>query len=263
MSLQRKQVQRSTVRYGRDAAAPPALEAAVAGSGRPGLLSRLRAAVTDPESLRSWSVVANDGIIATAGILEGFAGAGASHATLVTAATSATVAGMLSAGGSEWAEAAAEREAHLTAAEEEQADLARQPEVELAELVAYYETKGLAPDLAREVAGQLMECDALDAQLESEHGILEVKSRGEVVRAGVGSAIAYALGAAVPLVITLTVRATAEAWAIFAAVLVSLTLTSIVGARTGRMNLRRTLTRTLAVGIWTMGVSYLVGKLIF
>jgi VIT1/CCC1 family predicted Fe2+/Mn2+ transporter len=233
------------------------------GDGRPSWLGRLRAAVTDPNSLRPWSVVANDGIIATAGILEGFAGAGASHATLVTAATSATIAGMLSAGGSEWAEAAAEREAHLTAVEEETADRARQPDVELAELVAYYEAKGLRAELAHEVAGELMAHDALDAQLESEHGILEVKSRADVVRAGVGSVVAYALGAAIPLLITLTAPVRAEAWTILVAVLVSLTVTSIVGARTGRMNLRRTLTRTLVVGIWTMGISYLVGKLLF
>ena len=233
------------------------------GGGRPSWLAKVRAAVTDPNSLRPWSVVANDGIIATAGILEGFAGAGASHATLVTAATSATIAGMLSAGGSEWAEAAAEREAHLTAAEEETADRARQPDVELAELVAYYEAKGLGPKLAREVAGELMARDALDAQLESEHGILEVKSRSDVVRAGVGSVIAYALGAAIPLVITLSVPVGVETWAILVAVLVSLTVTSIVGARTGRMNLRRTLTRTFVVGIWTLSVSYLVGKLVF
>jgi len=235
----------------------------ITDGGRPSWLARLRAAVTDPNSLRPRSVVANDGIIATAGILEGFAGAGASHATLVTAATSATIAGMLSAGGSEWAEAAAEREAHLTAVEEETADRARQPDVELAELVAYYEAKGLGSELAREVAGELMARDALDAQLESEHGILEVKSRSDVVRAGVGSVIAYALGAAIPLLITLTAPVTAEAWTILVAVLVSLTVTSIVGARTGHMNLRRTLTRTLVVGIWTMGVSYLVGKLLF
>src|SRR5262252_1578583 len=231
--------------------------------GRPSWFARLRAAVTDPNSLRPWSVVANDGIIATAGILEGFAGAGASHATLVTAATSATIAGMLSAGGSEWAEAAAEREAHLTAIEEETADRARQPDVELGELVAYYEAKGLGPELAREVAGELMARDALDAQLESEHGILEVKPRADVVRAGVGSAVAYALGAAIPLVITVTVPVTLEAWAIIVAALVSLTVTSIVGAHTGHMNLRRTLTRTLVVGMVTLGVSYLVGKLLF
>lgn len=224
-----------------------------------GRFARVRAVMTDPDSLRSWSVIANDGIIATAGILEGFAGAGASHATLVTAATSATIAGIVSVGGSEWAEAAAEREAQLSAAAEEAADLARQPDVELAELIAYYEAKGLGPELAREVAGKLMSRDALGAQLESEHGILDVKSRGDVVQAGIGAAVAYGLGAFIPLVITLSAPLNAEPWLIAVAALVSLTVTSIVGARTGHMNFQRTLT----VGFLALGVSYLVGNLVF
>ena len=70
-------------------------------------LGWVRAALADREALRNWTLVANDGIIATAGILEGFAGAGASDRTLVTAATTATIAGMLAVGGAEWAEAAA------------------------------------------------------------------------------------------------------------------------------------------------------------
>src|SRR5215467_673717 len=110
---------------------------------RPAPLGWLRAAVTDPESLRSWTLVANDGIIATAGILEGFAGAGASSRTLITAGTTATIAGMLSIGGVEWAEAAAERDAQLKAAEEETIEIAVQPDVAHAEVVAYYEAKGL------------------------------------------------------------------------------------------------------------------------
>jgi hypothetical protein len=65
--------------------------------------------LTDEASLRSWTAVANDGIIATAGILEGFAGAGASDRALLIAATVATIAGMLAAGGAKWAEVDAER----------------------------------------------------------------------------------------------------------------------------------------------------------
>ena len=72
--------------------------------------------LTDEASLRSWTAVANDGIIATAGILEGFAGAGATDRALLIAATVATIAGMLAAGGAKWAEVDAEREAHLKAA---------------------------------------------------------------------------------------------------------------------------------------------------
>jgi vacuolar iron transporter family protein len=232
-------------------------------AARSGPLGWLRGAVADRESLRSWTQVANDGIIATAGILEGFAGAGASNRTLITAATTATIVGMLSVGGAEWAEAAAEREAQLAAADEETADIARQPDVEHAELVAYYEAKGLTTPLAREVADQLMASDAVDAQLESEHGILEILSRGETVRAGVGSALAYLMGAAIPLIITVVVPVAAESSLILAAVVVSLVVTSIIGARTGHMKLSRALARALTVGLGTMAISYLAGSLIF
>ncbi|WP_017936334.1 VIT1/CCC1 transporter family protein [Nocardioides sp. Iso805N] len=230
---------------------------------RPGLLPRLRSAVSDRESLRLWRVVANDGIIATAGILEGFAGAGAGDHALLIAATAATIAGMLVAGGSEWMEAADEREAELTTAEEEAAQLARDPEAEWAELVAHYEARGLTSELARAVADQLMAHDPLAAQLDVEHGIRELTSTRDTVRTGVGSAIAYGLGAAIPLLITLLVPYNVEKWAIAAAVAISLTLTSIIGARTGRMNLGPTLLRTLTVGAATMLVSYAVGQLVF
>jgi vacuolar iron transporter family protein len=87
-------------------------------------------------------------------------------------------------------------------------------------------------------------------------------SRADVVRAGVGSAVAYAVGAASPLVITFTVPVRVETWAVLVAVLVSLTVTSIVGAHTGRMNVARTLVRRLVVGVGTLAVSYVVGRLV-
>jgi vacuolar iron transporter family protein len=231
-------------------------------AARPAPLGRLWAAVADRGSMRSWTQVANDGIIATAGILEGFAGAGAGNRTLITAGTTATIAGMLSVGGAEWAEAAAERDAQLTAAEEEAAEIGRQPHAEHAEVVAYYEAKGVTPQLACEVADQLMARDPVDAQLESEHGILEVMSSAEPVRAGIGSAIAYLLGAAIPLGVTLAVPVTVESWVILGAVIVSLIVTSGIGSRTGRTTLSRTLVRTLTIGLGTLAVSYLVGKLV-
>jgi VIT1/CCC1 family predicted Fe2+/Mn2+ transporter len=170
---------------------------------------------------------------------------------------------MLSVGGAEWAEAAAERDGQLMAAKEEAAEIARQPDVEHAEVVAYYEAKGLTPQLAREVADQLMASDAVDAQLESEHGILDIMSRAEPVRVGIGSAIAYLLGASIPLIVTVLVPVAVESRLILAAVLVSLIVTSIIGARTGHMRLPRALARALTVGLGTMAVSYLAGSLIF
>jgi VIT1/CCC1 family predicted Fe2+/Mn2+ transporter len=105
--------------------------------------------------------------------------------------------------------------------------------------------------------------DAVDAQLESEHGILEIMSPAETVRAGVGSAIAYLLGAAIPLIITVVVPVAAESSLILAAVIVSLAVTSTIGARSGHMKVSRALFRALTVGLGTMAVSYVVGSLIF
>jgi VIT1/CCC1 family predicted Fe2+/Mn2+ transporter len=217
-------------------------------AGRPAVFTRLRTSLSDPESQRQWRVIANDGIIATAGILEGFAGAGASHSSLLIAATVATIAGMLAVGGAEWTEAASERDAQLTTVADEAAELALDPEAERAELVAHYEAQGLTPELAREVAQQMMAHDPLAAQLDSEHGIREMMSTFDTVRTGVGSALAYGIGAAIPLLITLLVPYRIEKWAIAASVMVALIVTSVVGARTGQTSVRHTLLRTLAVG---------------
>ena len=230
---------------------------------KPAGRASIRGLLTDEANLRSWTAVANDGIIATAGILEGFAGAGATDEELLVVATVATIAGMLAAGGAKWAEVAAEREAQLQAAADESASLAARPEDELAELVDYYVAKGLTPDLAQTVAEQLTAHDALAAQLESEHGILEEITHTGAIVAGVGASIAYLLGAAIPLLITLFAPVAIEAWAIVAAVCVSLVVTSIVGARTGNMHVGRTVARTLAVGLGTIAISYALGQLIF
>ena len=228
-----------------------------------GRLGRIREAVTDPESLRQWTGVANDAIIATAGILEVFAGAGADEHAMIVAATVATVAGMLAAGGAQFAEVEAEREAQLVATAAEAASIALSPEAELEDLVVYYEAKGLSSGLARQVAAELMAHDALAAQLESDHGIVDVLSISDSVLAGVGGAVAYALGAAIPLAITIFVPAAIESWLIALAVVVSLSVTSIIGARTGHMHVGRTVARTLALGLGTLAVSYAVGSFVF
>lgn len=227
------------------------------------LFIRFRAAVTDAGSLRSWTVDANDGIIATAGLLEGFAGAGASEATLLTAAIVATIAGGISLGGAKWSEEAAERDAQLTLAREEAERLELNPEDEIAELAGYYEHKGLTPALAQQVAEQLTAADALGAQLDTEYGIREVMSRGAPSWTGVTASAAFMLGSLIPLLITILVPVNVEAWAILVAVIVSLVLTSIVSTRSGRTSAWRTIARSLTVGVGTLGVSYLVGVLIF
>jgi VIT1/CCC1 family predicted Fe2+/Mn2+ transporter len=211
----------------------------------------------------SWAIDANDGIIATAGLLQGFAGAGAGDRLLLFTSIAAMLAGGLSAGGAKWAEVAAEREGELELAAEEQAEIDRDPAGELAELAGYWESRGLTPDLAHEVAQQLMARDALSAQLDAEHGIEEITERSAPWWQGLETAVAFMIGAAIPVIITFLAPVAIETWAIIAAVVVSLALTSLVAAGVGRLSAVRMLIRSLVVGLGTMGVSYLAGVLFF
>lgn len=231
--------------------------------GRSALVRDLGEFVQDPQSRRSWSLAAQDGCISTAGLLLGFAGAGVSQGTLVVAGTAAIVAGMLTAGGAKWAEAAAERDAQLQALAAERREVRTQRDVERAELADYYEDKGLSPSLAARVARQLMVRSPLRAGLEAEHGVTRLLSPAVAACAGASSALAYAAGAIFPFLIAYYLPVDIEVWVIALAVVITLTLTSVIGARAGRMDPRRSLMRALAVGAVTIVISYLVGQIAF
>ena len=224
---------------------------------------RLRAAMTDASSFRSWMIDANDGIIATASLLQGFAGAGASDRLLLLAATAATIAGGLSAGGAKWAEVAAEREADQRLVREEAAELEADLHGEIDELTAHWQAKGLSPETARTVAEELTAHDALAAQLDAEFGIEELLAPAAPIWSGFATAIAFMVGASIPLLITWLVPVQVEDTVIVIAVIVSLTVTSIIAARAGHVVLRKVLVRSLVVGIGTMAVSYLAGLALF
>ena len=172
----------------------------------------------DASAHRSWTIDANDGIIATAGLLFGFAGAGASNRVLLFTATAATIAGGLSVGGASWAEQAAERDAQLLYAKQESDDLAADPDGELEELARHWEERGLSPETAKEVARQLSEHDALAAQLEWEYSFAEPVPATFPIWFGVGAGLAYVVGALVPLLITYFAPVDVEPWAILGAV---------------------------------------------
>jgi VIT1/CCC1 family predicted Fe2+/Mn2+ transporter len=207
-------------------------------------------------------VEANDGVIATAGLLFGFAGAGASNRLLLFTAAAATIAGGLSVGGASWAEQAAERDSQLVHVAQERAALAADPEGELEELIRYWEGRGLRPETAAEVARQLTDHDALAAQLEWEYEFRAPMSASFPLAFAAGAGLSYMAGASVPLLITHFAPVAVEPPAILAAVVVALVLSALVAARTGQMTTRRMLARTLVVGALTMVVSYLAGELL-
>ena len=136
------------------------------GSGRRRVFARL-----DRQAVRAHLVDVNDGVIATAGVVEGLLAAGASVTTIVVAALGAMIGGGMALGGMKYSEAADERDAEIAVLAEERRLHELQPDEELAELATLYEDKGLSPALARQVAEELSTKDALLHHAEVEHGI--------------------------------------------------------------------------------------------
>lgn len=132
----------------------------------------------------------------------------------------------------------------------------------MAELAAYWESRGLDAAAAADVAEQLSARDALAAQLEYEHDIVRPIPAWHPAWAGASSSLAYISGALVPLVLTVSVPVGVEVWAIAIAVIASLILTSVIAGRRSRISVRRLIVRTVLVGVATMLISYLIGSLL-
>jgi vacuolar iron transporter family protein len=215
----------------------------------------------DRRAVRTHLVDVNDGVIATAGVVEGLLAAGAAITTIVVAAFSAMLGGGVALGGMKYSEAADERDAELAVLAEERRLHELQPEEELAELAALYEDKGVSPALARQVAEELSTKDALLHHAEVEHGITlngdSPTPAGTAVLAGLG----FMVGAAVPLVVSMAAPA---AWRIpltVLAVVATLCVTATVVARLGGLSIGRTVLRTVLIGVLTMSLTFAGGLL--
>jgi VIT1/CCC1 family predicted Fe2+/Mn2+ transporter len=114
---------------------------------------------------------ASDGILTSAGICEGFAGAGVSSSLLIFAGLAGLMAGTLAMGTVEYLKFRAEHDQQAAQLVAERAQLQTAPAAELDELTRHYVSRGLSPDLARDVAVQLTAHDALAAHAEAEYGI--------------------------------------------------------------------------------------------
>jgi VIT1/CCC1 family predicted Fe2+/Mn2+ transporter len=215
----------------------------------------------DRRAVRTHLVDVNDGVIATAGVVEGLLAAGAAITTIVEAALCAMLGGGVAVGGMKYSEAADERDAELAVLAEERRLHELQPEEELAELAALYEDKGVSPALARQVAEELSAKDALLHHAEVEHGITlngdSPTPAGTAVLAGLG----FMVGAAVPLVVSMAAPA---AWRIpltVLAVVATLCVTATVVARLGGLSIGRTVLRTVLIGVLTMSLTFAGGLL--
>jgi VIT1/CCC1 family predicted Fe2+/Mn2+ transporter len=170
------------------------------------------------------------------------------------------VAGAASMALGEYISVSSQRDAEDANIAKEKWELANVPEHELEELTAIYVHKGLNPELARQVAEELTAGDALKVHLAEELGISE-HSRAQPIEAMVGSAIAFAIGAAVPL-LAIGISSTSNRIAVtIAIVVVALLGLGAAGARAGGAHPVRPIVRVVIGGLVAMAFTMAIGKL--
>jgi VIT1/CCC1 family predicted Fe2+/Mn2+ transporter len=195
--------------------------------------------------LRAAVLGANDGIVSTASLVAGVAG---------------LVAGALSMAAGEYVSVSSQSDTERADIARERKELATAPEAEHAELAGIYEKRGLDPDLAAQVARQLMERDALAAHAHDELGITETL-RARPLQAAFASAASFAVGAFVPLAAVLLIPISGLVWGVMGTALVCLAALGWLAARTGGSPVVRGTARVVLWGALAMGLTAGVGAL--
>jgi VIT1/CCC1 family predicted Fe2+/Mn2+ transporter len=211
--------------------------------------------------LRAAVLGANDGIVSTASLMIGVAAAGASNSEIAVAGLAGLVAGAMSMAAGEFVSVSSQRDTEHAEIRRERSELATAPELELDELTRIYEGRGLDHALARRVAEQLTQENALDAHLRDELGMTGAVPARPWQAAAV-SAASFSLGAAVPLVVLLFATGDALIAAIALVAVAVLGITGAVAGRLGGAPMLRAAVRVVLGGSIAMALTALVGSLV-
>ena len=211
--------------------------------------------------LRAGVLGANDGIVSTAGLVMGVAGATTDSNAILIAGVAGLVAGSISMAGGEYTSVSAQKDSEKAALNKERIELAENPELELRELAWFYEQKGLSMDLALKVATELTAKDALKAHAEAELGI-DSERHASPGQAAVSSFVAFAGGSLLPLLAVTGPWVDYRIQVTVGAVIASLAITGFVGARIGGAKSGKAILRNVVVSLLTMGITYAIGQLV-
>ena len=212
--------------------------------------------------LRALVLGANDGILSTASLVLGVAAAHASHSNVLVAGVAGLVAGSMSMASGEYVSVHSQADTERADLALERAELKADDPGEHKELMAIYVARGLKPALAKQVAEQLMDHDALGAHARDELGISEA-FRARPIQAALTSAASFAVGAAMPLAVAALAPAPSLILLVGGTSLVFLALLGGLAARAGGAGvtmgaIRVTFWGALAMAV-TAGVGWLFG----
>jgi VIT1/CCC1 family predicted Fe2+/Mn2+ transporter len=210
--------------------------------------------------LRAAVLGANDGIVSTASLIVGVAAASAATSDVLIAGVAGLVAGAMSMAAGEYVSVSSQSDTEQADLARERSELSSQSAFEHEELALIYVKRGVEPNLARQVADQLMARDALGAHARDELGISEATT-ARPVQAALTSASTFAVGAALPLSMVLLMPRPALVAGVSIASLVFLGLLGAIGARAGGANVGKATLRVTFWGALAMALTAGIGAI--
>ena len=211
--------------------------------------------------LRAGVLGANDGIVSTAGLVVGVAGATSARGPILTAGVAGLVAGAVSMALGEYVSVSSQRDTERSLLAKERLELDQFPDEELAELEAMYRARGLSSATARQVADELTARDAFAAHVDIELGI-DPDALTNPWHAAGASAVSFTIGSVLPLLAILLATAEARVVVTFVAVLLALAVTGAVSASIGGARRGPAVARLVIGGALAMAVTFGVGQLV-
>lgn len=211
--------------------------------------------------LRAAVMGANDGIISTAAMVIGVAGAAVSDAALLAAGIAAVVAGAISMAVGEFVSVSSQRDSQRAELEHERAELSKDPAYELEQLTQLTQAQGIDRTLAHQVAVQLTERDPLAAHARLELGI-DPNRLTNPWHAALASMLAFVIGGVIPLAAILSFPRGSAVPVTALAVIIALAITGTVSAHLGNAPKLRAVARVAGGGILAMAITYGIGSFI-
>jgi vacuolar iron transporter family protein len=210
--------------------------------------------------LRAAVLGANDGIVSTASLIIGVAAAHTSHSAILLTGVAGLAAGAMSMAAGEYVSVSSQSDTETADLARERQELATEPDHELEELTGIYVGRGLTPDLAQKVALQLTAHDALGAHARDELGISEILT-ARPVQAALYSAGTFAVGAALPLLVTYFASESNTVLYVSIMSLIFLAALGGLAAQAGGANIWKGTARVAFWGALAMAITAGVGSL--
>lgn len=210
--------------------------------------------------LRAAVLGANDGIISVTSLIMGMAASGATAHTLLITCIAGLISGATSMAAGEYISVKSQEDIEKADLKFEAQELKKHPQRELDELTQIYVARGLEPDLARQVATQLTNHDALGAHARDEIGIHE-NTAANPIQAALASAGSFSFGALFPM---LAILLSPEIWIEKTVLIFGIISLAFLGALSSHFAGTSKLKGSLRITLWgilAMAFSSWIGSL--